>query len=75
MVECMMKIQQDMDYEGPNQPVRKLMADLKEFNETSNFRYGIDWQWQLFWATMTDEQTFAFLLKHPEYTNRFRKVY
>ena len=74
MVEHMMKITQDMDYEGANYPVSKLMADLKEFNETSKFNYGIDWQWQLFWATMSDEQAFAFILKHPEYIKRFTRI-
>jgi len=70
----MMKITQDMDYEGANEPVRKLMADLKEWHEHSPFATGIDWQWQTYWATMTDEQAFAFTLKHPEYTTRFRKI-
>ena len=70
----MMKITQDMDYEGANYPSKKLMADLKEFNETNKFSYGIDWEWQLFWAKMTDEQALVFILKHPEYEQRFRKT-
>lgn len=74
MVATMMKITQDMDYEGANEPVRQLVDDLQSFHKDSPFRTGIDWQWQTYWATMTDEQAFAFLLKHPEYQNRFRKV-
>jgi len=70
----MMKITQDMDYEGLDYPVKKLVADLKEYHENSPFATGIDWQWQTYWATMTDEQALVFILKHPEYENRFRKV-
>lgn len=70
----MMRITQDMDYEGPNQPVKKLVDDLKEFHTTNPFRNGIDWQFQTYWATMTDEQAFAFILKHPEYIKRFTRI-
>ena len=74
MVEFMMRITQDMDYEGSNFPVKELMLALKEFNEINKFSYGIDWEWQLFWANMTDEQAFAFVLKHPEYSKRFIRI-
>lgn len=70
----MMKITQDMDYEGYDYPVKKLMSDLKEYHEQSPFATGIDWQWQLYWAKMTDEQAFAFVLKHPEYIKRFTRI-
>jgi hypothetical protein len=70
----MMTIKQDMDYEGANEPVRKLVEDLKEYHEYSPFATGIDWQWQLYWATMTDEQALVFIMKHPEYEHRFTKI-
>lgn len=70
----MMKITQDMDYEGENQPVKKLVDDLREYHSQSPFATGIDWQWQQYWATMTDEQAFAFILKHPEYIKRFTRI-
>jgi len=70
-----MKITQNMDYEGYDYPVKTLMAALKEFHEQSPFATGIDWQWQLYWATMTDEQAFAFVLKHPEYIRRFTRIH
>lgn len=69
-----MMITQDMDYQGDDYPVKRLMAEMKEFHQHSPFRTGIDWARQLYWATMTDEQCLMFCLKHPEYTNRFRKV-
>jgi hypothetical protein len=71
----MMKITQDMDYEGDDQPVKKLVCDLKEYHEQSPFATGIDWQWQQYWATMTDLQAFAFVLKHPEYIKRFTRIH
>jgi len=74
MVAIMMKITQNMDYEGENEPVKQLVEDLREFHGHSPFKTGIDWQWQLYWATMTDEQAFAFVLKHPEYTQRFTRI-
>jgi hypothetical protein len=70
----MMKITQDMDYEGANEPVRKLVNDLKDYYNESYFRTGIDWQWQTYWALMEDEQALVFILKHPEYEHRFRKT-
>ena len=70
----MMKITQDMDYAGDDQPVKKLVDDLRRYHETSPFRTGIDWQWQIYWAHMTDEQAFAFVLKHPEYSKRFIRI-
>ena len=70
----MMKITQDMDYEGPNEPVKQLVADLKEWHQHNPFATGIDWQSQTYWATMTDEQAFAFTLKHPEYIRRFTRI-
>lgn len=70
----MMTIKQDMNYEGADEPVKKLVADLKEYHEQSQFATGIDWQWQLYWATMTDEQALVFILKHPEYEHRFTKI-
>ena len=75
MVATMMKITQDMDYEGENEPVKKLVDDLRTFHRDSPFATGIDWQWQLYWATMTYEQAFAFVLKHPEYIKRFTRIH
>jgi hypothetical protein len=69
-----MTITQTMEYEGYDYPSKKLMADLKEFHQTTPFKTGIDWQWQYYWATMTDEQALMFILKHPEYKDGFRKT-
>lgn len=70
----MMRITQDMDYAGLDEPVKKLVQDLQDYHQQTPFRTGIDWQFQTYWATMTDEQAFAFILKHPEYQQRFRKT-
>lgn len=68
----MYKITETMEYEGS--APEELKTALREFYELSPFATGIDWQWQLLWATMTDEQYFAFCLKHPEYTERFKRI-
>jgi hypothetical protein len=70
----MMKITQDIDYAGDDQPVKKLVDDLRRYHSTSAFATGIDWQTQHYWARMSDEQAFAFLLKHPEYIKRFTRT-
>jgi|LauGreDrversion4_2_1035121.scaffolds.fasta_scaffold116146_3 hypothetical protein len=70
----MMKITQDMNYTGPNEPVKKLVADLKAWHQDHPFSNGIDWAMQTYWATMQDEDCFAFCLNHPEYTERFRRI-
>lgn len=74
MVATMMKITQDMDYAGIDGPVKKLVTDLQDYHRQSPFKTGIDWDFQTYWATMTDEQAFAFILKHPEYQQRFTKI-
>jgi hypothetical protein len=35
---------------------------------------GVDWEFQYMWATMTDEDAFAFLLKHPQWHYKFKDV-
>ena len=74
MVAIMMTIYQDMDYQGDDLPVKKLVDDLKEFHSHSPFATGIDQAWQLYWATMTDEQALLFIIKHPEYETRFTNI-
>jgi len=70
----MMKITQTMTYEQTTlKQALALKQALKEFHETSPFKTGIDWEFKYLWATMTDEQAFAFILKHPEYENIFKK--
>jgi hypothetical protein len=70
----MMKITQDMNYTGPNEPVKKLVADLKAWHKDHPFDTGIDWAMQTYWATMQDEDCFAFCLNYPEHTEKFRKI-
>ena len=38
----MMKITQDMDYEGANEPVKKLVDALRDYHKINAFRNGID---------------------------------
>lgn len=61
-----------MEYEGTTH--QRLNYALKDFFSVSPFANGFDWQFQYLWATMTDEQCFAFCLKYPEYTERFKTV-
>lgn len=56
-----------------NPGTEKLMADMKEWYYQHPFRNGINWEFEYYWARMTDEQAFAFLLKHPEHSHRFKK--
>jgi len=65
----MKRITQSMDYEGDNDSA--LRRDLSAWHQLHPFDNGIDWQFQYLWAIMEDEQAFAFLLKHPQYINRF----
>jgi hypothetical protein len=74
MVLKMMTIYQDMDYAGADAPVKRLVEALKDYHEYSPFATGIDRVWQLYWATMSDEQALVFIMKHPEYEHRFTKI-
>ena len=68
----MKQITQTIEYEGANH--QALISALKDFFDQEPFATGIDWQFQLLWARMTDEQAIMFLLKHPEYIGRFKEV-
>lgn len=68
----MVKITQSMDYEGPNNS--KLRDDLRDWHQQHPFATGIDWEFQIMWATMTDEDCLAFCLKHPQYATRFKQI-
>jgi len=69
MVARMKQIRQSMDYEGTNH--RQLGWALQDWHSQFPFANGIDWEFQYMWATMTDEDAFAFCLLHPEYADRF----
>jgi hypothetical protein len=69
MVDGMKRITQTMDYEGPNSS--QIRTDLQAWHHQHPFANGIDWESQYMWATMTDEDAFAFTLKHPQYADRF----
>jgi hypothetical protein len=58
------------DYHSPN----KLQRDLKAWFEQHPFSNGFDAEFEYFWAQLTDEDAFAFVLKHPEYLNRFTQI-
>lgn len=68
----MMQITQSMEYEGTDHQV--LSQRLKDFYKEHPFDTGIDWQFKYLWATMTDEDAFAFTLKYPEYTQKFKQI-
>lgn len=61
-----------MDYEGVN--YRQLGWALQDWHSQTPFDNGIDWENQIMWATMTDESAFAFVLKYPQYSNRFKSI-
>jgi hypothetical protein len=70
----MMIVQQDMNYTGPNEPVKRLVADLQAWHQDHPFPNGIDWAMQTYWAKMQDDECFAFCLKHPQHTDKFRRI-
>ena len=71
MVTGMKRITANIYYEGNNADAGHLRDSLKDLWLEHPFATGVDWDFQVFWATMTDEQCLMFLLKHPEYTDRF----
>ena len=70
----MKKITQSIEYDGLPFTNTELHIDLKEWHSEHPFATGIDWEFQVFWATMTDEDCLAFCLKHPQYSNRFKDI-
>jgi len=70
----MMKITASLEYDGLPFTNTELSQDLKEFHAEHSFSTGMDWEFQLFWAVMTNEDCLAFCLKHPQYAHRFIKV-
>jgi hypothetical protein len=70
----MMLITQPVYTEGIEPRAYDLSAALREFIQTEVFDIGIDWQHQYLWAKMTDQQCLMFLLKYPQYAERFQSV-
>lgn len=70
----MMLIEADLYTEGHNPDVQQLTHRLKEFFEQEHFANGLDWATQRYWAKMSMEQYFLFILKYPQYLNRFKRV-
>ena len=70
----MKKITQSIEYEGLPFTNTELHLALKEWHSTHPFATGVDWEFQCFWAMMTDEDAFAFMLKYPQYANRFKDI-
>ena len=68
----MKKISANLYTEGSaHQP---LVMALKEFFEQEPFDNGLDWEFHLLWAVMTDAQHLMFILKHPEYQHMFKEL-
>ena len=70
----MMILEQDMNYEGANDLVKRMVADLKEWHQEHPFANGIDWAMQTYWAKMDDTDCVAFCLKYPEHADKFRRI-
>ena len=69
----MKKITQTLEY---NDDARyELTNNLSDWHKhTPLIDNGVDWEFQLVWATMTDEDCVLFCLKHPQWAHRFRTV-
>lgn len=70
----MMLIEADLYTEGDNPDVQQLTHRLKEFFTQEPFANGLDWSTQMFWAKMSKEQYFLFILKYPQYISKFKEV-
>lgn len=70
----MKKITQSIEYEGLPFTNTDLHTDLKEWHSLHPFATGLDWQFQVFWAVMDDQDCLAFCLKYPQYATRFKDV-
>ena len=69
----MKQIRQSLDYEGPNST--ELRRDITAWqHQHPTVNNGVDWQFKYMYATMTDEDAFAFTLKYPQYADRFTNV-
>lgn len=70
----MMLIQQTVYTEGNNLLARRLAADLRDWHQQHPVSNGVDWENQVFWAKMTEEDFLMFAIKHPEHAVKFKKV-
>jgi len=70
----MMRITASLEYDGLPFSNGELYQDLKEFHSQHPFATGMEWEHQYFYADMQDQDAFAFILKHPQYMNRFKNV-
>ena len=70
----MKRITAGLEYDGLPFSNTMLSQDLKEFHSKHPFHTGMDWEFQLFYAILEDEDCFAFCLKHPQYSDRFKDV-
>ena len=68
----MRRITQTMEYEGNNHG--QLTSALRDWHTKHPFQTGIDWQFQYMWADLEDQDAFAFILKYPEYADKFKAV-
>jgi len=69
----MKRITQSMEYEQENG--YELTQLLKAWNNVHPLiDSGINWEFLYVYATMTDEDCLAFILKHPQFSNRFKDV-
>ena len=69
----MKKITQAIEYEGNGASL--LRNDLKAWHNSHPLKdNGIDWEFQYLWAVMEDHDAFAFILKYPQHSNKFKDV-
>jgi hypothetical protein len=68
----MKKITQTLEYDDDLR--YELSANLSDWHKQHPFQNGVDWDFQLLWAVMEDEDALAFVLKHPQWAHRFTTV-
>jgi hypothetical protein len=68
----MKKITATLYPEGTNH--RPLIEDMKSWHQQHPFKNGVNFDYQYFWAELTDEDCLAFCLKYPEYQSKFKDV-
>jgi len=69
----MKKIQQTLNYEDDSR--YELTANLSAWHKLHPLAdQGVDFDFKLMWATMTDQDCLAFCLLHPQWSSRFTQV-
>jgi len=72
MVGPMKRITQSLEYALDLR--YELTNNLSNWHKQHPFASGVDWEYMYMWADLEDEDCLAFLLKHPQWADKFKDV-